>query len=305
MRFNNVGTSFLAAVLLVSCGSPQQPPTSPEKVSIMTSFLPITLFASAVAGECGVVKPLIPTNIGPHDFQSTPQDLVAVGKSDIFFINGLGMETFLEGLISTSSTTTLSIVDTSTGIETLITDSSSSDSGTYSEPNPHIWLDPLRAVTQVQTIRDSLIDLNPACTEVYASNASSYIDKLFDLHSEISLKLEPYKGKSFVAFHDFAPYFADRYQLTAEYLVDLPDMNPSPADLQRVSRLVRDSELKALLSEPQDGSKSFNSLARDLNVNIAIFDPIETISGDFNYDESLYFDIMRDNLSNLLLSFDS
>ena len=82
-------------------------------------------------------------------------------------------------------------------------------------------------------------------------------------------------------------------------------MNPSPADLQRVSRLVRDSELKALLSEPQDGNKSFNSLARDLNVNIAIFDPIETISGDFNYDESLYFDIMRDNLSNLLLSFDS
>ena len=82
-------------------------------------------------------------------------------------------------------------------------------------------------------------------------------------------------------------------------------MNPSPADLQRVSKLVRDSELKALLSEPQDGSKSFNSLARDLNVNIAIFDPIETISGDFNYDESLYFDIMRDNLSNLLLSFDS
>ena len=80
MRFSNVGTSFLAAVLLVSCGSPQQPPTSPEKVSIMTSFLPITLFASAVAGECGVVKPLIPTNIGPHDFQSTPQDLVAVGN---------------------------------------------------------------------------------------------------------------------------------------------------------------------------------------------------------------------------------
>ena len=79
-------------------------------------------------------------------------------------------------------------------------------------------------------------------------------------------------------------------------------MNPSPADLRRVSKLVRDSDLKALLSEPQDGSKSFNALARDLNVNIAIFDPIETISGEFTYDESLYFDIMRDNLSNLLLS---
>mgnify|MGYP007000389696 len=39
-----------------------------------------------------------------------------------------------------------------------------------------------------------------------------------------------------------------------------------------------------------------------LNIEIAIFNPIETISRDFVYDESLYFDLMRDNLSNLLLS---
>ena len=305
MRLSKTTNFFLAAALLVSCGSLPQPRSTSEKVSIVTSFLPITLFATAVAGECGDVKSLIPTNVGPHDFQSTPQDLVAVSKSDIFFINGLGMEVFLDKLIASSSSETLSIVDTSTGIDTFTTNSSSPNSGTYSEPNPHIWLDPLRAVIQVETIRDALIDLNPDCSQVYASNASSYIDKLFDLHSEISLKLEPYKGKSFVAFHDFAPYFAERYQLTAEYLVDLPDMNPSPADLQRVSKLVRDSDLKALLSEPQDGTKSFNSLARDLNVNISIFDPIETISGEFTYDESLYFDIMRDNLSNLLLSLDS
>ena len=304
MRFSKLGSFFLATAFSVSCGSPQ-PPSSSEKVSIVTSFLPITLFVTAVAGECGDVKPLIPTNVGPHDFQSTPQDLVAVGKSDIFFINGLGMETFLDKLISSSSSSTLSIVDTSTGIDTLTTDSSSANTGTYSEPNPHIWLDPLRAVLQVETIRDSLSDLNPACSQIYSSNASSYIDKLYDLHSEILLKLEPYKGKSFVAFHDFAPYFAERYQLNAEYLVDLPDMNPSPADLQRVSKLVRDSDLKALLSEPQDGSKSFNSLARDLNVNIAIFDPIETISGEFTYDDSLYFVIMRENLSNLLFSLDN
>ena len=146
------------------------------------------------------------------------------------------------------------------------------------------------------------MDLNPACSEVYTSNASAYVDDLLALHAEILSKLEPYQGKSFIAYHDFAPYFAERYQLKAEYLVDLPDTNPSPADLQRVSNLVRDSDLKALLTEPQDGNNSFNSLARDLNIKIALFNPIETISRDFVYDESLYFDLMRDNLSNLLLS---
>ena len=299
MRLIKVLISSLASIVLVSCGSLTTPQRS-EKVSIMTSFLPITLFASAVAGECGDVSGLIPTNIGPHDFQSTPKDILSIGKADIFFINGLGMETFLDKLISSAASSTLSVVDTSVGIKTISTDIANSDS--YSEPNPHIWLDPIRAISQVETIRDALVNLNPTCSNVYTSNASAYIDDLRSLHAEISSKLESYQGKSFVAYHDFAPYFAERYQLQAEYLVDLPDINPSPADLQRVSKLVRDSDLKALLTEPQDGSNSFNSLAHDLNINIAVFNPIETISRDFVYDESLYFDIMRDNLSNLLLS---
>lgn len=302
MRFSSWVSGSLASILLVPFVSLPTPPSSAQKVSIMTSFLPITLFATAVAGKCGDVSALIPPNIGPHDFQSNPKDLVSLGKADILFINGLGMETFLNRLISSADSSNLSVVDTSVGIKTISTDNSISDPDAYSEPNPHIWLDPLRAISQVETIRDTLVDLNPACSDLYEHNASEYIDELLDLHAEISLKLAPYKGKSFVAFHDFAPYFAERYQLKAEYLVDLPDMNPSPADLQRVSRLVRESDLKALLTEPQDGSKSFNALARDLNVNLAVFNPIETISNDFIYDESLYFDIMRENLSNLLFS---
>ena len=299
MRFSTCVVSSLASALLVSCGSLTTPVQTSEKVSIMTSFLPITLFARAVAGECGDVNALIPTNIGPHDFQSTPNDILSIGKADIFFINGLGMETFLDKLlISSAASTALSVVDTSVGIKTISTDMSNVDS----DPNPHIWLDPIRAISQVETIRDALVDLDPACSEVYTSNASAYVDNLLGLHAEIRSKLEPYEGKSFIAYHDFAPYFADRYQLKAEYLVDLPDINPSPADLLRVSNLVRDSDLKALLTEPQDGSNSFNSLARDLNINIAVFNPIETISRDFVYDETLYFDLMRDNLSNLLLS---
>jgi len=41
-----------------------------------------------------------------------------------------------------------------------------------------------------------------------------------------------------VAFHDFAPYFAERLRLKAEKstCVDVPEMNPTPADLQRCER---------------------------------------------------------------------
>jgi len=41
---------------------------------------------------------------------------------------------------------------------------------------------------------------------------------------------QPYAGKTFVAFHDFAPYFAESYNLKAEFLVDIPEENPAPED---------------------------------------------------------------------------
>ena len=103
-----------------------------------------------------------------------------------------------------------------------------------------------------------------------------------------------------VAFHDFATYFANRYALKAEFLVDLPEMNPSPADLQRVAAEVKESGLKALLSEPQEGNRSFNALAKDLGVNIVEFNPLETGSAESAKVPGTYFEVMRSNVNNLV-----
>lgn len=101
-------------------------------------------------------------------------------------------------------------------------------------------------------------------------------------------------------FTIFATYFANRYSLKAEFLVDLPEMNPSPADLQRVSAQVKSSGLKALLTEPQEGNRSFNALAKDLGVNIVEFNPLETGSEDSSKLPDTYLDVMRSNVNNLV-----
>ena len=169
--------------------------------------------------------------------------------------------------------------------------------------NPHIWLDPLRAVQQVETIRDGLAKADPSCAEGYRRNAAAFIAQLRQLHKEINSQLEPYRGQTFVAFHDFAPYFAQRYGLQAAYLVDVPELNPSPADLQRVTDAVKQSQLKALLSEPQEGNRSFNALAGDLGVKVAEFDPLETASEAASRDPATYFKVMRANVAQLRQAF--
>ncbi|HYP03533.1 MAG TPA: zinc ABC transporter substrate-binding protein, partial [Cyanobium sp.] len=91
------------------------------------------------------------------------------------------------------------------------------------------------------------------------------------------------------------------YRLRAHFLVDVPEESPSPADLQRVARLARDSDLRALLAEPQAAGRSFQSLARDLGLRVAVFDPMET--GPAAALPGHYAETMRRNGSELVRAF--
>ncbi len=301
---------------LVACGAPSvnnTETTESKGVKVVTTFLPITLFTEAVAGDCADVTALIPPNLGPHDFQATPSDLTDLSGANVLVKNGLGMEEFLDDLISSSDNKDLVVIDSSTGVKTIRAaggghhDDHHADEHhdhghghSHGEYDPHIWLDPVRAAQQVENIRDGLVKADPSCADGYKNNADQFTAKLNELNTEFTAKLKPYTGKTFVAFHDFATYFANRYGLKAEFLVDLPEMNPSPADLQRVAAQVKNSGLKALLTEPQEGNRSFNALAKDLGVNIVEFNPLETGSAESAKVPGTYFEVMRSNVNNLV-----
>ena len=311
-------TGLLAlALVLVGCVAPRQTNDSSsggKGFKVMTTFLPITLFTRAVAGDCADVTALIPPNTGPHDFQSKPGDLTALRQARVLVKNGLGMEAFLEKLVSSSGNSQLVVIDSSRGIATI--DSPEEPGHTeaehgkeqghghaHGEVNPHIWLDPLRAVQQVENIRDGLVKADPSCAEGYRRNAEAFTTQLRALNTELAGQLKPFQGKTFVAFHDFAPYFAERFGLKAEFMVDVPEINPSPADLQRVSEIVERTQLRALLTEPQEGNRSFNALARDLGVKISVFDPMETASEQASRDPGTYLSVMRRNVADLRQAF--
>ncbi|MGY2767173.1 metal ABC transporter solute-binding protein, Zn/Mn family [Thermostichus sp. MS-CIW-26] len=306
----------------------QQGSTPPK---VVTTILPITQFTRAVAGDRAEVTPLIPPQMGPHDFQARPEEVRLLAQADVLVINGLGMETFLEGLIASAGNPQLQIVDSSEGIPTLRAEEPEhghshghghghsyghshghshghghghSHGHSHGEFNPHIWLDPRRAIQQVENIRDGLIAADPAGAEIYRANAAAFIEKLKALDEEIAARLAPFAGRSFVVFHDFAPYFAERYNLKAEFLVEIPEASPSPEDVRRVMETVRASGLKTILVEPQLGSNNpFEVLARDLGIQVRVFDPIET-AGPEGIEPEYYLTILRQNVENLVSAFE-
>lgn len=290
-----------------------------EELQVVTTTLPVTNFTKAVAGERAEVTYLIPTNVGPHDYQAKPEDARTLAQADVLVKNGLGLEEYLDDLVANANNQNLKIIDSSQGVKTVSNEElegrhehtageehaeeTKADSHEHEgEFNPHIWLDPQRAIQQVNNIRDGLIAADPEGKEIYTKQAAAYVEKLRTLNAEATNALKPYAGKEFVTYHDFAPYFAQRYNLNAEFLVGVPEENPSPEDVRRVMNAVKGSQLKTLLTEPQAAGNPFEALSKDLKVQVSNFDPMET-SGPEGVQPDYYFSVMRQNLKNLQQAF--
>lgn len=295
----------------------QATPAAQSELQVVTTTLPITNFTKAVAGDRAEVTYLIPTNVGPHDYQARPEDVRTLAQADVLVKNGLGIEEYLDDLVANANNQNLKTIDTSQGVQTISNEELEHEHAAGEEPaeeteagghehegefNPHIWLDPERVVQQVENIRNGLIAADPEGKETYTANAAAYIDKLKALDAEVAAALKPYAGKEFVTYHDFAPYFAQRYNLKAEFLVGVPEQNPSPNDVKQVIDTAKKSELKTLLTEPQAAGNPFEALAKDLKVQVSNFDPMET-SGPEGMEPDYYFTVMRQNLKNLQTAF--
>ncbi|MFM7470952.1 MAG: metal ABC transporter solute-binding protein, Zn/Mn family [Nodosilinea sp.] len=300
----------MAIVPNAGCTTHPSTPTATGRLVVVTTFVPITNFTQAVAGNRAEVTQLLPDNVGPHDYQARPEDAGKLARADVLVKNGLGMEDFLTELIQNASRPKLRVVDSSQGITTGIVGTAGQQQGKnpglthqhQGQPNPHIYLDPKRAMQQVANIRDGLIAADPAGKAIYEANAAAYIGRLQQLDRQFTSQLQPFAGKTFVTYHDFAAYFAQSYHLKTQFLVDIPEQNPAPGDIQRVMAAVRQSDLKTLLSEPQAAAGQFSALAKDLNIQVSRFDSLET-SGPSGNQPDYYLGVMAENVRNLVQAF--
>ena len=362
LRQWTIATISLMAIALGSCSARTNASDTPvgetsntaavensEQLEVVTTFLPITQFTKAVAGDRAQIVQLIPFNVSLHDYQAKPADIQAIAEADVLVQNGLELEEFLEDAIENAENEDLAIIDSSENISNLLASDDGEDeedddehedhdeeededeSATHhdhdeehkeahghgeeheeanhhghdhGEFDPHVWLDPKRAISQVETIRDGLIAADPEGKEIYTNNAAAFIQELQTLDTEISQSLQPYAGQTFITFHEFAGYFADSYDLNVQALVDIPEENPSPEDVRELIEIVKSENIQALLREPQVGEKTFSTLAKDLQIGVSTFDPIETGKADA-IEPDYYLTIMRENAQNLTAALSS
>lgn len=277
-RSGSHGTRFIASCcllgLLAACLAAPVPARAAEAgakpLRIVTSFYPIYLATLNVAGGVPgveVVNLTQPMTGCLHDYQLTPADMVTLTHTDLFVVNGGGMEAFLARALRQNPR--LKIINASEGIALL--------PGTGGEPNPHIWVAISGHRQQVSNIAAGLAQADPARGAAYAANAKAYMARLATLDEAMHAALKDVKTRDIVTFHEAFPYFAREFGLRVAAVIERePGAEPSARELAATIETVRKTGVKALFTEPQYPAKAADVIARETGARLYILDPIVT-----------------------------
>ena len=262
-----------------------------RQVKVLVTFYPLYEFTKAVGDGQLEVSIIVPAGIEPHDWEPTVQDLQKMQNADMIVINGVGLEPWIEKLLSVNSD--ILIVDTSNGIQLLEKENHRFDNDNQNDP--HIWLDPVLAKKQVQNIANGLIKIDPQNTNYYQGNVKVYNEKLDQLDSKIHKELSLCEKKDFIAFHDAFSYFAKEYGLNQNTIVGVdPSAEPTATTLQQIVQKAQDLDLHVIFTEETANPRVSEIIADEIGGKVLVLSPIEISEKNSDYIKK-----MEQNLSNL------
>lgn len=213
---------------MTSCSSNKN---NKSTINIAVSILPEVAFVEAIVGDKCTVTTVIPPGFSPANYQPSPKELLKISNADLYFSIGVLAETNIIPKIVTDKTKVISLSDAVNKIYPLLSmdnhhhdedDNSHNnhdnhdedeDSHNHSGLDPHIWMSPKRVKVIIETIKDSLIELDSDNSKYYTSNAEKYIQQLTELDNYINDSLKKSQLKSFIIYHPSLGYLADDYGL--------------------------------------------------------------------------------------------
>ena len=171
--------------------------------------------------------------------------------------------------------------------------------------DPHIWLDPVLAKQQVNSIRDGLASADPDNAEHYGRNAAAYNAKLDELDESIKSRLSGCQKDTFVPFHNAFAYFAGRYGLTASALGGLsPDAEASASEIAEFVNFVAENDIRVIFAEERIDPRLAEVIADEAGAQVMVLSTIEALTPQEAVDGITFLDKMEQNLEALAVALE-
>lgn len=285
------------ATTLAACGGDSSADADTDTVAVVATTTQLGDFARNVGGDRVTVTQLLQPNADPHDYEPTPGDATAVGEADLVVEHGIGLDEWLDGVVSNAGGDATRVVATR-GI-TLLPGDDEAPAG-----DPHVWLDPRNAVAMVRNIQRALETADPGSADAYAANADRYIEQIEAMDAELAGRIAtvPEARRKIVTDHDAFGYFARRYGITVVGTV-IPSLStaaePSARDLAELSRTIRQEGVGAVFSEASVDDRLQKAIAEEAGATLG--NPLygDTL-GPAGQPAGTYLGMMRSNMDAII-----
>lgn len=234
-------------------------------------------------GEVASPALLVRGNASPHEFSLRPSDARLIAQADIVFsvsqeltpwlgmaVDRLAQDAHLVALLEQDD-----VIRLPARTDALFADHATKHDG--SVVDPHAWLDPNNAVIWLDAIVAALSTYDNANAATYAKNAAAAKLAMVTTRDELAQMLAPLAGQPFMVFHDSFQYFETLFHLNAVGAISSTDaVKPGPARVEQVRRLVRDQNIRCMLTEPSSNSKLIDSVWSSSDMEVVTIDVLGT-----------------------------
>ncbi|MPM85934.1 High-affinity zinc uptake system binding-protein ZnuA [bioreactor metagenome] len=302
-----------ATALLAGCGAAGSTTENTEsnKLQVVTTFYPMYDFTKQVAQDDAEVSMLLEAGMEVHSFEPSSQMIAEIQDVDVFIYNSPEMETWVPDVLASIDTSDMVVICASDAITLLEyegeahahdheSEEKGANAGHSHTVDPHVWLDPVLAQTEVSTIAEGLAEADPDNAEDYLENAGIYNGKLNELDEAYRAAFEGTENRTFVTQHAAFAYLAARYDLNQISVTGLnAEVEPSAAALATLSDYVKVNNISHIYFENNASSQTAETLAEEVGVELAVLSPLEGITEEDQKKGSDYISVMLENLEAL------
>lgn len=306
-------TTFAAAAALTfgtfAYASESEPSASDgEKLKVMASFYPMYDFASKIGGDKAEVTNMVPAGTEPHDWEPAATDIKNLEEADLFIYNGASMEHWVDDVLDSLENKDLKTVEASKGLKLLEgheedgeEDEDETEDSSETTYDPHVWLSPLNAKSEMEQIKDAFVEIDPDNKDYYESNYQTYAEKFNQLDTDYKAQLANVKSRDLITSHEAFGYLCNAYDLNQIGIEGLsPDSEPDAARMDEIIQFAKEHDVKTIFFEELVSPKVSETIADEIGADTAVLNPLEGLTDEEINNGEDYFSVMEENLNTLV-----
>ncbi|WP_406706331.1 metal ABC transporter substrate-binding protein [Sodalis sp.] len=220
-------TLSIAMVLIVV-----SPTALAKTVDAVASFSVLADIVRQVGGEHVKVTELVGPDGDPHAFEPAPKDSQALAKADVVFVSGLGLEGWIDRLV-TASGYRGKVITASDGVSPRKMEE---DGKTITDP--HAWNSARNGALYARNVMNALIATDPQDADYFRQRGEAYIQQLekLDAWAKAEFAAIPQGKRKVLTSHDAFGYFGAEYGV--QFLSPVGFSTESEASASNVAGLI-------------------------------------------------------------------